>query len=107
MIRLSKDNYLVALRRKVVLEYIKKNKRSPSREEIIDLMRQGKKAYPNLDNLGFSGYDLNLPSFKDTSSASTYNNNNQCVRDDLVVIKDKLKEITDITESQYLSLIHI
>ena len=101
MIRTSRDQYRVALRRKVVLDYIEKTGRSPSRSEIIDLMRKAKKDYPDIDNFGFSGYDLTVPSAKDISSSSNWNNNSKNIRRDCLVLNEKIKEISDLIEDHY------
>ena len=101
MIRTSRDHYIVALRKKVILEYIRENGRSPTRAEIIDLMRSARSKYPDIDNLGFSGYDMTVPSFRDISSSSAHNENNLNVRRDILVVNDKVSEISELIEDHF------
>ena len=103
MIKQFRAHYPLALKRRVVLEFIEKNKRSPSREQIFELMQEGAKKYPHLNKLGFSQFDTVVPHFGEESSVADFNKNRQAHRDDAVVIGNKLDELVDVLEDSYRS----
>lgn len=98
-----RNHYPLALRRRVILEFIEENKRSPSREQIFELMREASKDYPNLNNMGFSQFDVEVPHYGEESSVSSFNVNRQAVRDDCITINNKLESLVDILEGSYRS----
>jgi hypothetical protein len=105
MSRGFKKQYPDALRRRVILDYIKEHSRSPSREQIFELIQQKSAEYPNLNTLGFSSYDVRTPSFGEVSSAEKQNKNRFAIRDDLVVINKKADELVQLLEDSYRSFI--
>lgn len=95
------DHYEIALRRRVILDYLEENKTTPSKEQVFELMQEGRAKYPNLDTAGFSAYDIQVPYFKKVSSSETHNTNRQATRDDVLVVGRKLNDLTRILEDGY------
>jgi hypothetical protein len=101
MARGFRNQYPDALRRRVVLDYIEKNSRAPSREQIFELMQEGFSSYPRLNDVGFSSLDISTSLFKEHSSVQKENKNQHAFRDDLVVINNKITEMTGLLEDGY------
>jgi len=101
MSRGFKNQYPDALRRRVVIDYISEYSRSPSREQIFELMLQKRASYPDLNSLGFSSYDIEIPHHGDESSSSVHNKNRNAVKDDIVVINEKVDELIELLEDSY------
>ena len=59
----DKEPYEVALKKRIISDYIRENGRSPSRAAIFELTREYKKKYINLDQVGFSAIDLEVARF--------------------------------------------
>ena len=95
------DYYPDALRRRVITEYVAQHNRSPTKEQIFELMQAEAIKYPQLNKLGFSSYDIEVPFFGTSSSATEHNKNHHAIRDDLIIIGNKFDDLAKIMESSY------
>lgn len=75
--------YDQALKRRVIEDFVKENDRSPTQEELRVLFDQAKREKPNLNIVGFSGYDVSTVQFGAPGSAQVENANRRAVLDDL------------------------
>ena len=96
-----RNHYEDALRRRVILNYFEENDRTPTKEGTFALMEEARKLYPNIDSLGFSAFDAEVPHYKEVSSAEQTNTNSHAVRDDSLVIKQKIDDLVMLLEDSY------
>tara|TARA_B100000131_G_scaffold315009_1_gene352750 strand:- start:10180 stop:12201 length:2022 start_codon:yes stop_codon:yes gene_type:complete len=97
----NKEPYEAALKRRVIEDYIKQHKRSPSRAAIFELEREYRKKYKNLDEVGFSAVDLKTPGFIQNSSASIENTNRRAIKDDLSVVEERIVDLIELMDDSF------
>lgn len=93
--------YFQTLKRRAVQRFVKENKRSPSEAELKEIVHQERLAYPTVDTVGVSGYDLDRPRFKDHSSASLENTNRQAMWDDCLTLNSRLDSLLETLEDSH------
>jgi hypothetical protein len=82
-----------ALKRRVIEDFVKSNSRSPTSQELRILLTKAGVAKPNLDKIGFSGYDVERPGFGQHASASQETANRRAFVDDLRAINGELDSL--------------
>jgi len=97
--------YTDAVKRRIILDYIKENKRSPSREQIFESLINEANSKPGISKGGFSSYDVIVPSFQNVSSSEMYNANRSAFHDDIVVIGQKLSDMIEFLEGGHRSFL--
>ena len=97
----NKEPYEAALKRRVIEDYIKAHKRSPTKAAIFELEREYRKKYKNLDDVGFSAVDLQTPGFGENSSASIENTNRRAMGDDLATLEEKIVEMMELMDDSF------
>ena len=94
------DAYQETLKRRAVQSFIAENKRRPTEAELRDLFAKTKQAYPNVDQVGISGYDIVKPQFKDRSSAADENTNRKAVFDDMCTLAERIDDLAQLLEDR-------
>lgn len=94
-------NYLKELKRKDIKEFIQKNKRCPSLEEIKSLQQDSLEKYKSLERIGFSHYDLEIFEFLEESSAKIENNNRESIERDYRTLVAQAKEVNINVEEAF------
>ena len=93
--------YQVALRNRAIKDYIKENNRSPSEAQIFELVLQYQQRYPEINTVGFSGYDITKPNFRKESSSEEESLNRQSFCEDLDVVDEKADQLVDLLEDSF------
>ena len=96
-----KNHYKDKIKKKIIRNYISTHYRSPTRAEVFELLRAEMRAKPNINSIGFSGFDIEPPNFREVSSASVRNENCQAIRDDIVIFNKQLDDITRTLEESF------
>ena len=97
----TKEPYENALRKRIILDYIKENKRSPSKAAIFELEREYKKKYNNLNTVGFSAIDLETPKFNKNSSSSVENANRRSMSEDLSTVEERVSQLMELMDDSF------
>jgi len=95
------EKYQLALKRRVIEDFVKENQRSPSFEQLNELMRLKNIAYPSVNTRGFTSQDTEVPYFQIESSASIENVNRKAHFDDINTINEKIIAITELMEDSF------
>ena len=95
------DTYAKTLRRRAVQRFVQANKRSPTDAELNQLIFEEEKAYPTVDLVGVSGFDLERPRFKDLSSAAMENKNRRALWDDALTLGARLDSLIHMLEDSH------
>jgi hypothetical protein len=95
------ERYQRALRRRAVADYVRKNKRSPSRAQVFELMHEQNEKFPTVNEVGFSGYELEKPSFGIPSSSLIENRNRTASNDDMITISKKTDDLIELLEDSF------
>ena len=90
--------YAKTLRRRAVQRFIHKNQRSPSDAELNQIIYEEETAYPTVDEVGISGFDIVRPHFKDRASATAENTNRIALFDDVTTLSTRLDELIQMLE---------
>jgi len=85
--------YKETLRRRAVQRFVKENLRSPTEAELRNLIFEEEEAYPTVDEVGISGFDLERPRYKDVSSVEMENKNRTAISDDLATASSRLDSL--------------
>lgn len=97
----DKEVYETMLRKRIVEDYVKEHKRSPTRAALFELEREYRKRYPNLDVVGFSGIDLKRPNFNDSSSSAVENKNRRAMKEDLLAAEERISELIELMDDSF------
>jgi hypothetical protein len=95
------EPYSSTLRRRAVQRFVRENKRSPTDAELNQLVFEEEQAYPTVDQVGISGFDLQRPKYKDTSSAAIENTNRVALWDDATTLGTRLDELIQQLEDSH------
>lgn len=95
------DAYQETLKRRTVQDFIVTNNRRPTVAELRDLFAKTKQAYPNVDQVGISGYDIVKPQFKDRSSIADENTNRRAIFDDMCTLAERIDDLTQLLEDSF------
>ena len=95
------EKYQLALKKRVIKDFVKENQRSPTFEQLNELMRLKNVAYPSVNTTGFSGQDTEVPGFQDESSVAIENTNRNAHKDDIDTINEKILSITELLEDSF------
>lgn len=93
--------YQDAIRRRLVIDFVKENRRSPTEAELKDLLRIQFEKYATIDNVGFAGFEMVRPGYTDYSSANEENINRAALADDHRVLRERIESLSDILESSF------
>ena len=109
-------SYDSALRERVIKDFVLRTGYSPSKYQVISLLREYKLLYPRLSDLGFSGYNTETPKFRGEGSATIENTNRSSIETDLYTISGATSLITqrlndsaigfDVTAHRCMKLLH-
>lgn len=97
---ISKE-YSQAIKKRVVKEFVATNKRSPTRNELRELIAEKNRVYGSIDQVGFSGFDIEIPGFRDRASASQENKNRNALFEDTSVLEQKIDNLLDDLENSH------
>jgi len=100
-IKRFQEQYDIALRNRAIKDFIKENDRSPSVAQIFELEREYRIRYPEIETIGFAGYESQKPLFTSESSSSLENQNRRAFSEDLDVIDLKAADLVDLLEDSY------
>lgn len=95
------DAYSNTLKRRAIARFVSENERAPNESELADLVRREKQAFPSVDEVGISGYDITKPQYRDESSADIENANRHAVYDDMTTISQRLEDLTNLLEDSF------
>lgn len=95
------EDYSDTLKRRAVARFIEENDRSPTRAELIDLVRREKRRYPSVDEVGIVGFDMEKPQYTDVSSVSVENKNRTALFDDMSTISTRLSSLVQLLEDSF------
>jgi len=95
------ESYSKTLRRRAVQRFISENQRSPTDAELNQLFFKEKQAYPTVDIVGVSGFDLERPRFKGISSAGVENTNRIAMWDDATTLSERLDNLIQQLEDSH------
>jgi len=93
--------YRETLRRRAIQRFVKDNQRSPSDAELNQLVYNVESAYPTVDIVGLSGFDLDRPRYKDSSSAIMENKNRTAMFDDVVTLSTRMDQLLLMLEDSH------
>ena len=93
--------YQKTLKRRVIQRFVRDNKRSPTETELRELVKREHGAYPSVNQVGISGYDLVYPQFGKPSSASAENTNRQALIDDVLTLNSRISNIAEKLEDSF------
>lgn len=93
--------YEAALKKKLVKEFVAINRRAPTTQETIVLVRDAMKAQPKLDEVGFLGYDSYKVHIKDSSSAALENRRRTALELDLDTIANRIEGLKERLSHTY------
>jgi hypothetical protein len=88
-------------KRRIVRDFIEEHGRSPERQEVAELLLEQQQTRPELDGIGFTGYELSGSMFRANSSAAIENANRQAVFEDLFVAQQSLEDLGSRIENTY------
>lgn len=98
------ETYEQALRKRLVLEFINTNKRSPTREEINDLLALSKEKLINIESYGFVGEEKQKHLFMSGASASKETINQEALIEDFKLLNTKLDSLIERETLSFSSL---
>lgn len=93
--------YKNTLRRRAIQAFVQTNQRSPTDAELNRLIAVEEAAYPTVDQVGISGFDMTRPRHKDESSAAAENVNRKAVFDDLTTLSTRLDALLLLLEDSH------
>lgn len=96
------NEYEKELKRRIVQDFIRTNKKSPSKNQIKSLMEEELKKYTNLNRYGFSGFDIQKVEFKKPISSNLENSNRSLIVSDLNVSKRKVEKLNESIQDNFL-----
>jgi hypothetical protein len=102
--KISKE-YRDAIKRRIVVDFIKDQQRSPTPSELLELLNTAYKKYEAIDEVGFCGFDLERPSYSDSSSAALEMLNKETMARDQEVLQARLKSLSSSMEESFRSFI--
>ncbi len=97
----TSNAYLKVLKKRLVQDFVKINLRSPTPDELDDLLADALVIYSHLDEAGFSSVDIVTPQFMEESSAAAENKNRRALINDFEAISTKLDDITNLLEDGF------
>lgn len=95
------NEYKAALKEQIIKEFITKNGRVPSDEEYFFLEKRKNEEMSILDKVGFSGFVLNKPFYREESSAIKENINREAILKDLIVINKTINNLGQKLEDSF------
>lgn len=98
------ETYEEALKKRLIVEFIKENKRSPTREEIGDLLASKKEKLINIKSYGFVGEEKEKYLFGKYASASKENQNQEALLEDFKLLNNKLDSLIERETLSFSSL---
>ena len=93
--------YARTLRRRAVQRFVHENQRSPTDAELNQIVYEEETAYPTVDEVGISGFDIVRPHFKDKASAAIENTNRIALFDDITTLSTRLDELIQMLEDSH------
>ena len=97
----TSESYSKTLRRRAIQRFVRKNQRSPTDAELNQLIFEENQAYPTVDIVGISGFDLERPRYKDVSSVEMENKNRTALWDDAVTLSDRMDNLIQELEDSH------
>lgn len=94
-------SYKQTLRRRAVQRFVKENNRSPSNAELNQLIFEEESAYPTVDVVGISGFDIDTPRYSEPASSSKENANRVAMWDDAITLNTRLDELIEKMEDSH------
>lgn len=91
----TRQEYNTLLKKRIVEDYIKEFKRTPSPATLREKEIEYKKKYPNLDLVGFSTIDIKHPNFLSVSSSVDENLNRKAMIEDSVAISERIDALAE------------
>jgi len=85
--------YDIAVKEKFIADFIKENQRRPTIDEVRFGLRAFKTQYPDIQHVGFSGYDVEKPNHGEESSARKENKTREALRRDSLTLSKKLDNL--------------
>lgn len=95
------DPYEAALRERIVRDYIVEHGNSPSRPKLLSLLNEARRENPAIETVGFSSLDIEVPGFRDVSSAAQETKNRKAAMDDARVLNQRVEELIQSLEDSY------
>jgi len=93
--------YRDTLRRRAIQRFVKENQRSPTDAELNQLVFNEERAYPTVDQVGITGFDIARPHYKEHSSVGMENQNRQAMLDDVVTLSDRMDDLLLMLEDSH------
>jgi hypothetical protein len=94
-------SYRETLRRRAVQRFVKENQRAPTDAELNQLIFTEETAYPTVDSVGISGFDIKRPRYKGVSSVAMENTNRTAMYDDVITMSKRLDNLLQILEDSH------
>ena len=101
------EEYKSAIRKRVVTEFIETNSRAPTEAQLRELLNEAYKTYSAIDEVGFSGFDLERPGYSHASSAAIENTNRKALALDQEVLRDRLNGLSDKLENSFRTFLSV
>lgn len=95
------ESYSKTLRRRAIQRFVKENQRSPTDAELNQLVFEEQQAYPTVDLVGVSGFDLKRPRYKGVSSVEVENTNRVALWDDATTLSERLDNLIQQLEDSH------
>lgn len=95
------ESYAATLKRRAVQRFVRENQRSPSDAELNQLIFNEQTAYPTVDQVGISSFDLVRPHFKEVASATAENQNREALFDDVTTLSTRLDQLIQLLEDSH------
>ncbi len=95
--------YDAAIKARAVKKFIAENARSPTIEELRELIRVSRDSYPTIDEVGFSGFEVYKPSYKAEASALLETQARNAISEDMTILASRTSFIGTEMESAFRS----